>query len=176
MKLIYAVVLASAVIAGNAAVAAESQGKEAEVSSGYCAGLEGAEAVKAEMVSLLQSQPQNSAEIFKACSAVVPEELVSLLDAAMKAAPDEIAALLTAAIEATDPSMHELVFQTALDNGLDSEEALIAALLGGADPTALAEATAAGGDLAAGEGFAAPAPTGPGIGGAGGGSGSVSGN
>lgn len=123
------------------------------------------------MVEQIKARKGDAPAIMTAAMAAAPEQTLELFGQAVAHAPELIALLLTNAISVSDVAFHAALYRLAIALGLDPEEALLAAIAGGADPTALAEAPAAGPGIVVAD---APAP--PAAGSGGGGTASVSPN
>lgn len=126
---------------------------------------------KATMISLIAARKADAPEIMVAAMEADPERTLELFATAIEQAPELIMLMLTAAIGVSPVEMHQALYQLAIAAGLDPDDALVAAVTGGADPTLLAQAPAAGPGNTSSEAPSVPAP-----GSAGGGSGSVSPN
>lgn len=123
------------------------------------------------MVEQIRAHKGDAPVIMSAAMAAAPEQTLELFSQAVALAPELVALLLTNAISVSDVQYHTALYQLAIALGMEPEEALLAAIAGGADPTALAEAPAAGPGIVVAD---APAP--PAAGSAGGGTASVSPN
>lgn len=116
------------------------------------------------MVEQIRARKGDAPAIMVAAMTAAPEQTLELFSQAVAQAPELVALLLSNAISVSAVEYHAALYRLAIALGMDPEEALLAAITGGADPTALADAPAAGPGIVL---AVAPAPPAAGSGGGG---------